>query len=89
MTDGKYKLGNIFVDEDINAINGNGRLEERDGYKHFIDLLPQRIEKCKDCDLNLFCWSCLHFVDYYKDSDLFEKRCLSKKSVLGEAIWGG
>lgn len=89
LTDGKYKLGNIFVDEDINAINGNGRLEERDGYKHFIDLLPQRIEKCKDCDLNLFCWSCLHFVDYYKDSDLFEKRCLSKKSVLGEAIWGG
>lgn len=84
----EYKLGNIFDDDGLSIMKNKELQEENQAYKEFSKLFPQRIAKCKDCDLNLFCWSCLHFADYYKDSDLFDERCASRRKTLEAAIWG-
>lgn len=83
----KYKLGNIFEDGQ-SVMSDRRKQEDNVAYKEFSKLFPQKIAKCKDCDLNLFCWSCLHFVDYYMDSDRFDERCTSRREALENAVWG-
>lgn len=84
----KYKLGSIFRSEDINAVTNGFNINKLSGFIEFEKLHPEKIEKCKDCDLRLFCWSCLHFVDIYKDSDVFDERCASRKEALEKVVWG-
>lgn len=40
---------------DIEKIKDESKLEELIGYIQFSKLYLDKIEKCKDCDVNLFC----------------------------------
>lgn len=83
----KYKLGNIFNGDDMKLLFNEESLKAIQGYQEFEKLYPDKIERCKECDLNIFCWSCLHFADIYIDSDMFEQRCQAKKEALEKLIW--
>ena len=68
-------------------ISDRERLETLSSFKNFEKLYPDKIENCKKCDVNLFCWTCLHFADIYIDTDNFQERCQAKKEALGKLIW--
>ena len=83
----EYRLGNIFCQDEVCAISDRERLETLSSFKKFEKLYPDKIENCKKCDVNLFCWTCLHFADIYIDTDNFQERCQAKKEALGKLIW--
>jgi len=87
LTKEKYKLGSVFNKEDVKAIVNQKLLVSLPGFQEFEKLYPDKMEYCKKCDLNIFCWSCLHFVDTYIDSENFEERCKSKKEALEKLVW--
>jgi len=83
----QYFLGSMLNIQNIQDVLDYSRQENLSGYKEFLKLYPDKIEKCEKCDVNLFCWSCLHFSDIYKDSDEFNERCNEKKEALNKLIW--
>lgn len=51
-------------------------------------LEPDKIEKCKDCKVNFFCWSCLQEADMLaSESKLLQTRCDLKYEHLRNIIW--
>lgn len=51
-------------------------------------LEPNKIEKCKDCKVNFFCWGCLQEADMLAgDPELIQKRCDLKFEHLKNIIW--
>lgn len=83
----KYKLGNMFNTVEVNNIFDENKLTKIPAYQEFEKLYPDKIKHCQKCDLNIFCWSCLHFVDIYLDSENFEERCKAKKEGLEKLVW--
>lgn len=85
----EYLLGNILEIESMKYFYDNKTYKDSIGNNSLINIQPDRHVKCKDCDVNLFCWNCLHFLDIYGDNDPVMKiRCKEKKRELQEAIWG-
>lgn len=79
------KMDNIFNIDSFYEFCKSGsakkcaKIEERKPYNN---------EKCKDCNVNLFCWSCYQkFESYLRHPDKFEERCKYRKKELKEAIW--
>lgn len=87
LTKEKYKLGNIFSEYEANILTDNVRMENLPAFQEFEKLYPDKIEHCKNCDINLFCWTCLHFADIYIDTDDFQERCRAKKEALEKLVW--
>lgn len=51
-------------------------------------LEPDKIEKCKDCKVNFFCWGCLQEADMLAgESKLVQARCDLKYEHLKNLIW--
>ena len=87
LTKEKYKLGNIFSESEVNMLTDNVRIKTLPAFQEFEKLYPDKIEYCKNCDINLFCWTCLHFADIYIDTDDFQERCRAKKEALEKLVW--
>lgn len=80
----EFKLGNI---ENLNNISSI--IKDYNGF--FITTSLQKYEpseflKCKECNINYFCWSCLYPMHILSDNELNE-RCKYKKQLLAN-IWG-
>lgn len=57
-------------------------------YQNYLDLIPTRSSKCKDCNINIFCWDCLEVMDRIKNnSEKWNKRCKIKKQMLTNIVW--
>lgn len=79
----KYCVGNIL--EDNNILNNYKNTKE---YLNFNSLKNYELNKCKDCPVNCFCWSCLDdYINTIKDRSKFEERCKIRKKYLMEKIW--
>ena len=82
----KYKMCNLLEidDNDIfpfKATRGSS-------LKNLKMLEPDKIEKCKNCKINFFCWGCLQEADMLAgDSELIQKRCDLKLEHLKNIIW--
>lgn len=79
----KYLLGNLLeVDSIEYLINSTNN----------IDLLEKEIlnkyKQCKDCKVNLFCWTCPGCLAEIDNQDVFEDRCKKLKPVLYKRVWG-
>ena len=83
-----YKMFNIFeVDSIPTFINAD--IEKCEGYKKLESIQPENYEKCKDCKVNLFCWSCLQDIENLKEhKESFERYCYLKKNILYPIVWG-
>ncbi len=74
-------LGNIFKDgKNIFDINFIDNLIEK--YR------PWNNQKCKDCEVNLFCHSCIAYINsLQEDEKSFEKFCKIEKEALNKVLW--
>lgn len=75
-------MGNLLekpLEEIINHPAWKSTLEE---------LRPWRMEKCKDCDVNLFCHSCINFiVGMQSDEEVFQEYCRQQQKHLENLLW--
>lgn len=84
----KYSLGNILLDETkdklLNFEFGNCEVKQ-----NMQNIYLYNHEKCKNCDLNLFCMTCPAVVDVLIDNEKeFNKWCGRMKPQLNRIIWG-
>ncbi|MDU1003445.1 radical SAM protein [Clostridium butyricum] len=78
----EFKIGNIEEIEDINKLFNIRKGEVLCSCVQKFE--PERFERCKDCNINYFCWSCLYSM--YDIKDNFEERCKYKKELYAN-IW--
>lgn len=80
----EHRLGNIM---EVNSLAECLVAGEHDFLsKSLQQYEPDQMEKCRDCNVNYFCWSCMHeVVDLATQKD-FEERCSGMKSYL-MAVW--
>lgn len=82
-----YNAGSIFDSDIINVLK-NKNTNSLGAYKNIEKIYPYNFEKCKDCDVNIFCWHCPAILDSVKDNDAeFNKWCNLMKSNLNRIIW--
>ena len=82
-----YNAGSIFDSDIINVLK-NKNTNSLGTYKNIEKIYPYNFEKCKDCDVNIFCWHCPAILDSVKDNDVeFNKWCNLMKSNLNRIIW--
>ncbi len=89
LTREEYSLGNIKNISSLDIYLKERKYKSCAEYNTYQKLYPDKTEKCKDCDVNLFCWSCLHFIDLAKCRKLeISDRCKERKHDLTKIIWG-
>lgn len=89
LMDGNYSMGNILEIEDIVYYINNMDISTNDGYKAFINLKLCNNNKCKECLVKLFCWSCpAEYDDLLGKEHIFENRCSEVKKTLTSVVWG-
>lgn len=85
----EYKIGNI---NDINVIESyfeNLNCKESLAYKALNEIQPDIYHKCKDCNVNMFCWTCLVELDKLRENEeLFNEKCIDSKNYLTKELWG-
>lgn len=85
----EYKFGNILEIEDFGEFIDGLESSNNNGYKNFKSILPTNYSRCKDCDINIFCWDCLQEICYIGEySQNFENMCKTRKKHLRSLIWG-
>lgn len=58
-------------------------------YQYFNGLWPDSSDYCKNCDVNLFCWTCPHELELHlQNKKNFADTCIGKKEFLSEIVWG-
>ncbi len=75
LMDNEFFLGNIFIIDDLKDYLENNHFHEIEGYKNFISYMPTHIERCKDCDFNLLCFTCVSEIRNMKKTGELYKDC--------------
>lgn len=84
----KYKISNIFDDDFREKMKWDKSLSWFEAYSEYI---PNMREECKDCEVNIFCWSCPSLAKSYMEYNEiknFKPLCDRKREEIMEAIWG-
>lgn len=82
----KYKMCNL-LEIDENDVFPFAATKDS-SLKNLEMLEPDKIEKCKDCKVNFFCWGCLQEADMLiGESELVQARCDLKYEHLNNIIW--
>jgi len=84
----EFKTVNILDVADLLRFLTNKEYKEFNGYDNFASIHPNKFLHCKDCDINLFCFSCPIYTYAYSmyDKENFEKMCSFRKTEC-ECIW--
>lgn len=86
--DKEYSFGKVLEQEDLLHYFSDREIEKVSNYANLLELYPQNYSECQDCDVNLFCWSCLHHVDLLKKRIISrDSRCEERKKQLQKIIW--
>lgn len=84
----KAIIGNLAEISNLKDTIQNTNIFTTPAYEYFNSLWPEACKFCKDCDVNLFCWTCPHELELHmmgkKD---FKETCLGKKEFLSELVW--
>lgn len=80
-------MGKIEEYDSIDAFYESCCFEKNLGYKKLEEIFPENFEKCKKCNVNLFCWECLHFIDMVKSGVESISNCEKRKKELQEIVW--
>jgi radical SAM protein with 4Fe4S-binding SPASM domain len=84
----KFRIGNIRDIEDLNKHFERLNNTNCSAYKELNEIQPDVFYKCKDCTVNVFCWSCLEVIERLKNNEnAFSNRCFYNKAKLMESIW--
>ena len=83
----EYAVGSIFDNYTIHNIKDR-KLSRVEAYKNVRRIHPYNFEKCKRCDVNIFCWHCPALLDGVKENNKeFDKWCSLMKVNLNRIIW--
>ncbi len=90
MNNPDYFLGNILDVEDFAKFVEDEQYKCENGYKEFASKFPENSERCKECDVNLYCWHCIFQHEHKMNSDIeFENICKVKYHDLSALVWEG
>lgn len=80
-------LGDLREIDDLKSYINSKEYFNNDGYKNLIKLMPNNNDYCCDCDVNMYCWTCLYkiYVNQKFNKNL-SKKCAIKKRELC-SIW--
>ncbi len=77
------KMGNILR-EPIQSIIHSESFE-----KKLEQLRPWNLTKCQECNVNLFCHTCINYILGIRNNPkIFENVCEKTKSILTKTLWG-
>ncbi len=83
-----YSLGNIL---DIDNLNDFLQLTSKNNSCNYSGCLKplnlNKHEKCGECEVRIFCWSCLAYLEIYRNTEIFEQRCNYMHKKLSDLIW--
>lgn len=83
----EYKLANIFDIDKISQLNDYSNKDIKP-YEILMKINPATYIKCKNCKVNLFCWTCPGEIEKIRDNKkAFEDRCEKIKPVLYRRVW--
>ncbi|MFR8871385.1 radical SAM/SPASM domain-containing protein [Paraclostridium sordellii] len=84
----KYSLGNILLEETRKKLL-NFKFEDSTAKQNIKKIYPYNYEKCKDCDVNIFCMYCPALIDTVLNNEQeLNKWCGLMKPQLNRIIWG-
>lgn len=75
----KFSLGNILDEENVRQYFAEGKYRESKGYNEFYKYLPQNIDGCRECNMNIFCFNCPAKNKIYGEGFIKEKNCIHNK----------
>ena len=85
----EYLVGSVFDKKIINNLKEN-ELKENQAFRNLNEIYPFNFEKCKDCDVNIFCFKCPAMVNKVKNDDKdLNIWCNLTKRNMELAVWGG
>lgn len=85
LTEEKYKICHIKDMDDFNY-----DCTQLKPYKYLAEIEPDSLSRCKDCTVNMFCWTCLEELSRLKNYELdFNERCSIVKPILYDKVWNG
>lgn len=88
LTGDEYRIGCINDIEAIRSCFQNLDYKLSTAYKALCEIQPDIYHKCKECNVNLFCWTCLAELDRFKENDeIFNRKCIDSKRHLTMKIW--
>ncbi|AIQ70986.1 radical SAM/SPASM domain-containing protein [Paenibacillus graminis] len=80
----EHRLGNIMG---IESLEECLVLDNKDFLsKSLLKYEPDNMEKCKTCNVNYFCWSCIHQMVDFESQEDFDQRCAGMKRYL-QSVW--
>lgn len=84
----KYCLGNIDQLRSDEMESFEDKIIDSKGYSHFLQIHPEKQDRCKDCSVSLFCINCIERYDADRNSTYFEELCKNNKALLEKMVWG-
>ncbi|MBB6713126.1 radical SAM protein [Clostridium gasigenes] len=82
----KFCLGNLLdIGQSLKVmIKKNGRHVN----KEIENVRPFNSNECRECNVNLFCWSCLgNYINIKNNKEVFEELCEFKRNILVSKVW--
>lgn len=84
----KYILGNIRYIDNFQEFVNKEKYRKTNGDNNWLSLQPENHEFCKECNVNLFCWNCLHYLDLLEGNETyFKMECSEIQQHLRKVIW--
>lgn len=88
----EFCMGNILEIDNIKAFFGMNFTDMQHcntGLHMLEQSYPYNFHECKECNVNLFCWSCVSGIrNRYADPIRFKEECRDKKAILEKVVWG-
>lgn len=88
MITNKYKLIHIKEIDDLKNLGKMLSLKKDVALNNLMKIQPENYKACKECKVNLFCWSCLEDIEIKSNDSMgFQKRCEIQKKILYPLLW--
>ena len=84
----KYCLGSIDQLRNDEMESFEDKIIDSKGYSNFMQIHPEKQDRCKDCSVSLFCFNCIERYDADRNSTYFEDLCKNNKALLEKIVWG-
>ena len=84
----KYCLGHLDQLNNEEIKNFENVIIDSKGYDNFLQIHPERQDRCKDCSVRLFCYNCIERYDVDRNSAYFDDFCKNNKDLLEKVVWG-
>lgn len=82
----KYSMGNIFAIDSLESVTNN-KLPRH--VKHNMEVSNvANSEKCRECDLRFFCWTCPGDTDRITTLQALNQFCKICKPIIEKRVWG-